>query len=122
MIGEFPRFPILNSCVVAGGTIVAQVKFNVIGAFSLLEIRFMAIHAGLSQRTVLQFRCRFMALVTIDGFMYAYKREGGVIVNFCNVFNDPRLCCMATCTIVSYRLIMHVAMATYTRGACFFEI
>jgi hypothetical protein len=94
----------------------------VIGAFGLLEIRFMAIYAGLSQRTVLQFRSRFVALVAIDGFMYPHKRERGFIVNFRNVFNDPRLRVVTTCAVVSYGLVMHVAVATDTGRACFFEI
>jgi hypothetical protein len=63
-----------------------------------------------------------MALVAIDGFVYAYKREGGFIVNFRNIFDDPRLRIMTTCTVVSYGLIVHVAVATYTGRACFFEI
>jgi hypothetical protein len=63
-----------------------------------------------------------VALVAIDGFMYPYKWEGGFIVNFCNVFDDPRLCCMATCAIISNRLVVHVAVATYAGRACFFEI
>ena len=63
-----------------------------------------------------------MALVAIDGFMYAYKREGGFIVNFCNIFDNPRLCIVAARAVIPNGLVMHVAVATDTGRACFFEI
>jgi hypothetical protein len=82
----------------------------------------MAIHAGLPQRTELQSCCRFMALITVDRFVYTYEWEGSFIVYFGNVFNDPGLRGVATRTIISDRLVVHVTVATHARRARFLEI
>jgi hypothetical protein len=63
-----------------------------------------------------------MALVAVDRFMHAYQWERGLIVDFSDVFHDPRLCCMAARAIIPHGLIVHIAVAADTGRTCFLKI
>jgi hypothetical protein len=54
--------------------------------------------------------------------MYTHQREGGFIVDFCDVFYDPRLCGVTTCTIIPDGLVVHIRVAAYTRRTCFLKV
>jgi hypothetical protein len=82
----------------------------------------MTIHASLPQGIKTQLRICFMALVAVDRFVYANQWKGCLIVDFSDVFYDPRLCGMATCAIIPNGLIVHIRVAAYTRRTCFLKV
>jgi hypothetical protein len=54
--------------------------------------------------------------------VYTHQREGGFIVDFRDVFYDPRLSCVATCAIIPDGLIVHIRVTAYTRRTCFLKV
>jgi hypothetical protein len=107
---------------VAACAICTQIEFDVIGTFGFLKVTLMTIHASLPQGIKTQLSIRFMALIAVDRFMHAYQREGGLIVDFSDVFYDPRLCCMAACAVIPNGLIVHIAVAADTGRTCFLKV
>jgi hypothetical protein len=94
----------------------------VIRAFSFLEVILMTIHASLPQGTKSKLGICFMALVAIDCFMHAYQWKRGLIVDFSDIFYNPRLSRVAACAIIPDGLIMHVAVAADARRTGFFKV
>lgn len=105
-----------------GCTIIAKIIFDVIGTLGIDKIGPMTVNTGDSCRRIPGVAFALMAGIAIDRSVNSHEWEGCLFVKLGDVFYDPRLWRMTSCTVITYGLLMDICVTGNTSTFSFFKL